>query len=267
MKLLATLMISLLAYSTARPSTPLADSVRVWFAEGNRAAWLNAMQAMQVNPERRAEAQAASLPEPLGLASLPRSERPVWAQVHDTLLWNWLVASEGMISFRNEFLGSSLGSDLSPREQMNRARVDRVTPWKVVAGGALLALIAMSWALKWPRWNVYQPTPRSDAFPSVHAAFLLHEWTPEARHEWEQFKAQALHAPPPLDPGVALLLNASERELMGYIAQDLTIEQASKHMACSVSYLYNLRSSIRQKLNLSANANLNQEIRRLSRGE
>lgn len=242
-------------------AAPLTDSVRTWLGSGNREAWLEAMQELQAGP---LWAQDTELPEPLGVAALPVSRRPQWAQVSDTLLWDWFSASKNVIFFRTDVLKEPPAVDLNPGEALDHYKKWRIFPWQIVAivSGAILGLIAILGRrhLRHSHGVPVVPVGWSELF----GAFWRNEWTAQASRDWVRFKNQILSKSAPIvDEKWTSLFTPSELELVGYIISDIPNEAASVYMSCTVSHIYNLRSSIRQKLKLSADKNLNMEIRQL----
>ena len=63
------------------------------------------------------------------------------------------------------------------------------------------------------------------------------------------------------------LLTTSEQEMARLLGQSIPVNEIANRMACSPSYVYNLRSQIRQKWQLDAADNLADFIHRVQSGE
>ncbi len=262
-------MLACLSLGSHLQASPLEDSVRVWLAEGEKAKWLQMMSHLQQDKMTDLHQQALSLPHPLGLAALPRAERPKWAQVPDATLWDWYRRSQAVIFFRNKLQSAELTSAkaLSPKERLDQLRKEEMWPWQlgnIVLWGVVL-LLALAFVVS--RRQTAALPPASRRWRDLHLAFLHQKWSENTRLKWAQFKIQSDDKPPSEDLPCFAHLTHSERELVQYITQDISNETASTMMSCSVSYIYNLRSSIRQKLGLSGDRNLNFEIRRIVRDQ
>lgn len=256
----------LLSFACGMWASPFADSVRSWLESGDRSAWLEATSEMQRKDLAPNWGAAAGVPPVLQVAALPVEKRPEWARVPDTTLWNWFRLSHELIFFKEELrLVEGEPTVLSPEERLVAFRKSEVLPWQIANVMFWAFTLIGGLGLWWIRSKSPPKAPRSERWGDLQTAFLRGEWSDETRLRWGHFKSQTKNTVSVVDLACFAHLSHSEKELIQYIMQDLSNEESSKLMACSPSYIYNLRSSIRTKLQLASDQNLDVEVRKLVR--
>lgn len=249
-------------WATATPTAsgqPPADSLCLWFEQGEKGKWLEGVARWQEQAGR-----GIALPEPLHPATLPSSVRPTWARVSDEELWDLLQTADERIvhvmGLRAAERPATWAADSAREVTLHRA----VGPWKLAALIAGLAcLLTAVWVVVGRRRKRHPLRADSPEWQPLYAAFFARRWTAEALEQWVALRALLSEDDTVADLDRWNQLSRSEQELAQYIGQLLPVSAIARRMACSESYVYNLRSSIRRKLQLQSGQDLDAEILRL----
>lgn len=136
--------------------------------------------------------------------------------------------------------------------------------WFPVAVLSLLLAIGVLalWAVGVP-WGIPAPP---DSLGAVEELFRGRQaMEREARVQWEAFQLQHQWK---LSPSVRIkkylsLLTKTEHEVVEAMLMGWSVEETARKMACTLPHIYNLRSSIRKKLDIDPKANLERQLRQL----
>lgn len=246
-------------------ASPVSSSQQLldWLEANDLSGWQSHV-SISTDEELREARQA--VPEGFEVFYQRKGERPAWANVSDSVLWEW--GRVGLEALHVRVIQDREGLDLLFDTTLAHERLVRLK-WS----GRRTAL----------RWLF--------AFDGVLAFFVLGMWfrgmarLPRFAEEWEvlrdaievtgsndeaELALKLLLAKPSSDPiGHNLwdLLTASEQEVARHLGQSIPVTEIAKRMACSPSYVYNLRSQIRQKWQLDPAENLVDIIHRVQSGE
>lgn len=238
---------------------PPADSLCWWFEQGEKDKWLEGVASWQEQAD-----SGVALPEPLQCATLPRSMRPAWARVSDEALWELLQTADERIvhvmGLRSADRSATWAANSAREVTLRRA----AGPWKLAAliGGVAFLLTTARVAAAWRRKRLPLRVDSLEWQP-LYEAFFSQRWTAEALEQWAALRVLLSEDDTVTDLDRWNQLSRSEQELARYIGQLLPVGVIARRMACSESYVYNLRSSIRQKLKLQPGQDLDAEILRL----
>lgn len=234
-----------------------------WLEANDLSGW---QSHVSISTDEELREARRAVPEGFEVFYQRKGERPAWANVSDSVLWEW--GRVGLEALHVRVIQDREGVDLLFDATLAHERLVRLK-WS----GRRTAL----------RWLF--------AFDGVLAFFVLGMWSrgmarlPRFAEEWEvlrdaievtgsndeaELALKLLLAKPSSDPiGHNLwdLLTASEQEVARHLGQSIPVTEIAKRMACSPSYVYNLRSQIRQKWQLDPAENLVDIIHRVQSGE
>lgn len=234
-----------------------------WFEANDLAGW---QSHLSVATDRALEQAQREVPEGFAVFYERVGERPAWADVPDSVLWEW--GRSGVEALHVMAIQEREGVDLLFDATLARERLvllewsSRRTAllWLLAVDGMLACIVLGMWLrgmARLPRfaeeWEVLRDAIEETGF-----------------NEEAELTLKGLLAKPSNDPiGHNLwdLLTTSEQEVARHLGQSMTVQDIAKRMACSPSYVYNLRSQIRQKWQLDAADNLVDIIHRVQSGE
>ena len=220
------------------------DSIRVWLMEENYAAWDSNLQAI-----RAGKLVPGDLPTDLKIALLPKESRLEWAQVPDSTLWLWMFGGFPWMESQRGLLQVSGSSEISPELAREKLLYVKHRKWIWAGAGFWTLVVVLGIGAGWSRRKVRQMIE----FDAGDWQSITDELqSPQANPNiWEDWKAFLNLSQSTQEFGEGWnLLSSSEKEVAEFLVQHLPVSQIAKRMACSQSYVYNLRSSIRRKWDL-----------------
>jgi DNA-binding CsgD family transcriptional regulator len=252
------LTVNTLGQTTAPQPTaiPATDTITVntlmdWLKNGD-------FQAFQLAANN--EKSPIKLPQPFDAAFV--SPRPKWCQnLSDSSLWHSYRAGQGQLA--QLLLMSDLNQPLDL--QASHAELDsmairrknvRMASWVGLGLAFMMGLLAM----RISRRNQTRIQLKSETWALLVNGLKTGKITPEAQQQWLAFQHRI--CPPSTESGLWSLLNGTEREVAEYLAQAIPVREISARMSCSPSYVYNIRSRIRQKWDLHPDEDLKQVLMR-----
>lgn len=228
-----------------------ADSIMDWLRAGDRSLWLNMTDSLTT-----ADVESEVLPELVAVHFRSPSDRPQWAQVSDSVYWEWLQA--GLLALESEWDPEGLAPAAFPE-----ASIPRRERWMQL-NLLPMALFVLSFLMALAAWWFASVQIRRRISPSFEAAdsdqldILKAIETGENRmvasNLWQSFLRKSEDAS--RSHPKWLELSATEQELAFYLVQHFSIKEIAVKMSCTVGHLYNVRSSIRKKWNLEPEEDL-----------
>lgn len=247
-------MIHCLACGGAQPP---ADSLMHWIEIEAQQEWLDGVAAWQAAPD----SPRPDLPLTLKAPLMPFETRPAWAQVSDSALWSLYQQSKPTLTQDYNHAPQSLNVPLDASQTRALMTASERQLWQFLFGFAVLMWILLAGGYAWlKRQNHRQVLPQ---WQGLQQAIRTGDWTNSAREAWRAFKARQEDDSEVVDVKIWHTLTKSEQELARHLAQHLPVNTIAQHMSCTPSYLYNLRSSIRRKMQLTSEEDLNFEIQKL----
>lgn len=239
------------------------DQLQGWLEANDQAAWRAHLSAASEGMLRRAQEE---VPTGFEVFYQRAADRPAWANVPDSVLWEWGQAG----LFALQVLSGVHGADAADRfdTALTRERLSRLkwqgrrrALWWLLAMDGLLAVgVLAMWSKGMAR------APRfSEEWEELRDAIEATGANVEAELKWKLLMAE--RADDPVGHKMWELLTTSEQEMARLLGQSIPVNEIAKRMACSPSYVYNLRSQIRQKWQLDAADNLVDYIHRVQSGE
>ena len=235
-------LLSLLSLSIPCEATPEKDSLLHWLATDQIDAWTRACASESPVRDQLFE---------MGLADYTAP---------DEVEWKLLRLAKNQLS---ECSVLNPRIPLDPEEVKRQMQFREARPWMLAC--AVFALLGGSAAL-WMRWlraRQAREVGRLAVWPEA-TPFL--PWMTGGLRPKVAFDAAAWKRlmqetePAPRSPRWQLL-SASERDCAEMLHEGLRVEEIAQRLAVSASYVYNLRSSIRRKWDLSESDDLLQAIR------
>ena len=238
--------------STAALTLP-ADSAWAWLERGDSIAWFSALEAgTEVLPD-------ASIPEAVTCAFLPDADKPAWCILDDVRLWQELRYSFLVLEDQRLIQEGIAQANLNPEvhvafwQEEESSACRRRFGW---ASAAMILFVGSGSVFFLRNQSLLRSIPED--IKAVDEAWGQGEG---ALNE-EALKLLRIHgAEGSKAKGVWSLLNASEQEVAIYLAEGLTVATIADRMSCTTRYIYNIRSSIRKKWDLDADADLIEAIR------
>lgn len=240
-----------------------AHRLKTWLEANDRAGW----QAHVLNASEGSLRQAQlEVPDGFEVFYQQAGDRPAWASVSDSVLWEW--GRSGLPAL--EVLSVDGGGDVADRfdTALARERLSRLKGkerrralWWLLALDGLLAVAVLT---MWYRGMARGPR-FSEEWEVLRDAIEATGANVEAELKWKLLMAE--RADDPVGHELWELLTSSEQEMARLLGQSIPVAEIAKRMACSPSYVYNLRSQIRQKWQLDAADNLVDFIHRVQSGE
>lgn len=225
------------------------DSLRTWLIEENYAAWAASLEQI-----RSGDKVPGDLPAHLDVVFLPLAERPEWAQVPDSMLWHWMYSGFLAMESQRGTFEAARGS-VSSQAAREKLVGLKYRNWKRAGLGIWALACALGLAAGWLSLRIRRMT----AFDAGDWHTISDELqSPQANPSiWEDWRAFLNLSKVTETFGEKwALLSPSEKEVAEFLVQHLPVSQIAKRMACSQSYVYNLRSSIRRKWDLDPDDDL-----------
>jgi DNA-binding CsgD family transcriptional regulator len=168
----------------------------------------------------------------------------------DPATWKWLRLS---VDFQAPPPLELPALNVTPEEHKKQWDSRSAHGWMWVGGGSLVALLLLG-LLKW-KMRV-KLNHRMTEIQGIEGGKVLLGWAMQGRGHWEDFPGEAWKAWTEAEADATYspqwsLLSASERECARLLSNRLPVTDIATQLACSPSYVYNLRSSIRKKWNLA----------------
>ena len=240
-----------------------AQQLKAWLEADDLAAWEAHVSTASEGALRQAQQE---VPAGFEVFYQRAGERPAWASVPDSVFWEWGQA--GLVAL--QVLSVDRGSDATDRfdTAFTRQRLTRLKWqgrrkalwWFLALDGLLAAAVLAMWFRGMAR------APRfSEEWEVLRDAIEATGANVEAELKWKLLLAE--RAEDPVGHKLWELLTTSEQEMARLLGQSIPVNEIAKQMACSPSYVYNLRSQIRQKWQLDAADNLVDFIHRVQSGE
>lgn len=224
----------LLGASPARgmEAPALRDSLVAWLQRGDLAAWTRACAS-----EPAAEAVLADW-------GLEAYGAPTAAE------WRWMqLGAEQLATVELELERNPV----SPEEYVAQQSAREARPWWLA--NIVLAVVCLGAGLWWAfeRRKLLAAAREVGRSPeevalAAYAAAPLFRRSPFPAEAWSAFLSEEEAVPV---SARWALLNASECECALLLSKGLSVAEIAVQLACSPSYVYNLRSSIRKKWNLA----------------
>jgi len=221
---------NLQAWALEEPA--LRDSMLAWLERGDRAAWTAACAK---------DPAAAAVLASWGLEGL---------QAPTDTEWQWMQLGASQLATVELELDRN---PVRPEAYIARrtAREARPWAWATFALGLAAAGAGCWWWLerRWLRAAAREAarTPEERALAGYAAASRTRR-VPFPEAAWQAFLAE--EEPGPVSPRWGLLTN-TERECARLLSKGTSVADIAVELACSPSYVYNLRSSIRKKWKLA----------------
>lgn len=238
--------------STAAATLP-ADSAWAWLERGDSTAWFSALEAgTEVLPD-------ASIPEAVTCAFLSDADKPAWCILDDVRLWQELRYSFVILEDERLIQEGIAQANLNPEVHVAFWQEEESSAWRRRFGWASAAMILFVGS-----GSVFFFRNRSllRSIPEDIKAVDEAWGQGDGALNEEALKSLRIHgAEGSKAKGVWSLLNASEQEVAIYLAEGLTVATIADRMSCTTRYIYNIRSSIRKKWDLDADADLIEAIR------
>lgn len=240
---------------------PLLDSLKSTLRRGDFEDWQLHIQNVQSAADFEEILQY--VPSPFHWAYLPQEERPSWAQIPDSTLWLWQLSGLNGLeqwSFQFDALGI-VPFDPNPMSaflQKKRTATLQLILVVLSTGFVVLGVIAMRW--RKAHLQMLEPHESYENHPAWMALSSA-QVSPEATHAWKSLLSQ--RSMQHHDSGQWALLSNSEKEVAMGLAEAIPVSEIAKTMACSESYIYNIRSTIRRKWELKPDEDLVEAIRRI----
>lgn len=224
----------LLGASPARgmEAPALRDSLVAWLQRGDLAAWTRACAS-----EPAAEAVLADW-------GLEAYGAPTAAE------WRWMqLGAEQLATVELELERNPV----SPEEYVAQQSAREARPWWLA--NIVLAVVCAGAGLWWAfeRRKLRAAAREVGRSPeevalAAYAAAPLFRRAPFPAEAWSAFLSEEEAVPV---SARWALLNASERECALLLSKGVSVAEIAVELACSPSYVYNIRSSIRKKWNLA----------------
>lgn len=240
---------------------PVLDSLKSILKQGDFTAWQRHINDVQAAPNF--EEILKDVPPPFHWAYLPAEQRPSWAQIPDSTLWHWQLSGLERLelwSFQSDALGIA---PFDPNPMSSFLRKKRTATFEgilVALTLGVLVLLVVVWRLRQAHLRMLQPHESYMNQP-IWEALSTAQVTPEALNAWKSLLSQ--RSMQHHDSGLWALLTNSEKEVAMRLAEGIAVGEIAKAMACSESYIYNIRSTIRRKWELKPDEDLVEAIRRI----
>jgi len=220
------------AQGSAMEEAALRDSLVAWLQRGDLAAWARACAS-----EPAAEAVLADW----GLVAYGA---PTAAE------WRWMqLGAEQLATVELELERNPV----SPEEYVAQQSAREARPWWLA--NIVLAVVCAGAGLWWAfeRRKLRAAAREVGRSPeevalAAYAAAPLFRRSPFPAEAWGAYLSEEEAVPV---SGRWALLNASERECALLLSKGVSVPEIAVELACSPSYVYNIRSSIRKKWNLA----------------
>lgn len=221
---------------------------------GNRTAWDSLRQHAALSDEATSS--------PWHQLRLPLDGREPWAQLNDSAAWELAQWVAPVWEFhRMSAQGMELGGravDLSPDPAPANG-------WWVLGGGTLLVwLMALGWVWRWVHRRPEQlPLSLAPLFDEHAGSQILEkERITALKHAQQLLGLQAIEENRSLR--FKTRLTPAELEVAELLMAGKSVDQLAKLLACSKPHIYNVRSSIRKKLNLPNTGDLVEQLNALA---
>lgn len=227
------------------------DSLLHWLEVGDQAAWLRAREEIAREGADEALGRAPLMVQ--WAFQLP-GDRPEWMPDADDGVWQWYTAAlPALQSQWGNWKQAAFEVDPGPTaEWLAEREAIPSFPWPRVWGAATGLLAAVAGGLWGTRRRMLQPV--KGQWAQLHHDLRKGHHSSATIELWKGFTAKQIRLEP--EGAAWQLLSAPEREVAALLAQNLSVRNIAHRMACSTNYIYNLRSAIRQKWNLTAKDDL-----------
>ena len=220
------------AQGSAMEEAALRDSLVAWLQRGDLAAWTRACAQ-----EPAAEAVLADW-------GLEAYAAPTATE------WRWMqLGAEQLATVELELERNPV----SPEEYVAQQSAREARPWWLanIALAVVCAGVGLWWAFERRKLrSTAREVGRSpeEVALAEYAAAPLFRRAPFPAEAWSAFLSEEEAVPV---SARWALLNASERECARLLSKGVSVAEIAVQLACSPSYVYNIRSSIRKKWNLA----------------
>lgn len=225
------------------------DSIRVMLIREDFSAWERCLQSC-----RTGDLILGDVPSELKVAILPIEERPAWAQVPDSVMWKWMYS--GFLSMERQRGAFKMHEgEISPEKAREKLIYHKHKWWIRGAVGVWVVALLLGVAA----WGLRRQVKKMTVFDAGDWQSISDEiLSPQANPNiWEDWRAFLNLSQTVQEFGEKWnRLSPSEKEVAEFLIQHLPVSQIAKRMACSQSYVYNLRSSIRRKWGLDPEEDL-----------
>ena len=236
------------AQASAMEEAALRDSLVAWLQRGDLAAWTRACAQ-----EPAAEAVLADW-------GLEAYGAPTATE------WRWMqLGAEQLATVELELERNPV----SPEEYVAQQSAREARPWWLA--NIALAVVCVGAGLWWAfeRRKLRSAAREVGRSPeevalAEYAAAPLFRRAPFPTEAWSAFLSEEEAVPV---SARWALLNASERECAQRLSRGLAVPEIAVELACSPSYVYNLRSAIRKKWNLAEHEDVVEAISKELKGE
>ena len=236
------------AQASAMEEAALRDSLVAWLQRGDLAAWTRACAS-----EPAAEAVLADW-------GLEAYGAPTAAE------WRWMqLGAEQLATVELELERNPV----SPEEYVAQQSAREARPWWLA--NIALAVVCVGAGLWWAfeRRKLRSAAREVGRSPeevalAAYAAAPLFRRAPFPAEAWSAFLSEEEAVPV---SARWALLNASERECALLLSRGLAVPEIAVELACSPSYVYNLRSAIRKKWNLAEHEDVVEAISKELKGD
>ena len=229
------------AQGSAMEEAALRDSLVAWLERGDLAAWTRACAQ-----EPAAEAVLADWG--LEAYSAPTA-----------MEWRWMqLGAEQLATVELELERNPV----SPEEYVAQQSAREARPWWLanIALAVVCAGAGLWWAFERRKLrSAAREVGRSpeEVALAEYAAAPLFRRAPFPAEAWSAFLSEEEAVPV---SARWALLNASERECALLLSKGVSVAEIAVQLACSPSYVYNIRSSIRKKWNLAGHEDVVEAI-------
>ncbi len=236
------------AQASAMEEAALRDSLVAWLQRGDLAAWTRACAQ-----EPAAEAVLADW-------GLEAYGAPTATE------WRWMqLGAEQLATVELELERNPV----SPEEYVAQQSAREARPWWLA--NIALAVVCVGAGLWWAfeRRKLRSAAREVGRSPeevalAEYAAAPLFRRAPFPTEAWSAFLSEEEAVPV---SARWALLNASERECAQRLSRGLAVPEIAVELACSPSYVYNLRSAIRKKWNLAEHEDVVEAISKELKGD
>ena len=236
------------AQASAMEEAALRDSLVAWLQRGDLAAWTRACAQ-----EPAAEAVLADW-------GLEAYGAPTATE------WRWMqLGAEQLATVELELERNPV----SPEEYVAQQSAREARPWWLA--NIALAVVCVGAGLWWAfeRRKLRSAAREVGRSPeevalAEYAAAPLFRRAPFPAEAWSVFLSEEEAVPV---SARWALLNASERECAQRLSRGLAVPEIAVELACSPSYVYNLRSAIRKKWNLAEHEDVVEAISKELKGD
>lgn len=219
------------------------DSLLHWLSTDNREAWI------------RACAKSDEAVEVLSSWGISGCANPVDPR--------WDLMRLGVHGLQVRKPGPS-ETPLSPQNYQDALLADRTRPWRLGAG-MLAALLGVGWV--GVRRERRRLIAACGALPDDPGLGALRTWlmgwpggaSRFPKEAWSDWQTQVVEKPV---SAKWRLLSPSEQECAVLLHRGMKVAEVAVSLACSVSYVYNVRSSIRKKWGLAEEEDVVEAIRK-----